>query len=118
MHTNHHSPQFESRSICEAALGFQAQSSQTGSRGEQLPVDMIDNTVKVIWIVTAEEPDDRDGTSSSPASQLRSPGRIAQTWNLTRELWSDLARKAAVHRGKGSISHISPHFSQNKFSKF
>src|SRR4051794_27382990 len=31
MHTNRHSPQFETRSICEAGLRFQAQSSQTGS---------------------------------------------------------------------------------------
>src|SRR5689334_15053421 len=34
MHTNRHSPQLESRSICEAGLGFQTQSSQTGSHEE------------------------------------------------------------------------------------
>jgi hypothetical protein len=32
VHTNRHSPQFESRGICENGLGFQAQSSQTGSQ--------------------------------------------------------------------------------------
>jgi nitrogen fixation protein NifX len=31
MHTNRHSPQLKSRSICEAGLGFRAQPSQTGS---------------------------------------------------------------------------------------
>ncbi|HUB10668.1 MAG TPA: hypothetical protein VMB34_01820 [Acetobacteraceae bacterium] len=70
-----------------------------GPRGERRPADVIGNAVKVMRILTGEEPEDlEDAPAPSPAAQLGKLGGAARAKALTAEQRKEIARKAAVKR--------------------
>jgi hypothetical protein len=72
-----------------------------GPRGERRPADVIGAAVKVMRILTGEEPDDReDAPAPSPAQQLGKLGGAARAKALTAEQRKEIARKGAAKRWK------------------
>jgi hypothetical protein len=70
-----------------------------GPRGKRRPTDVIGNAVKVMRILTGEEPDDReDVPTPSPAAQLGRLGGAARAKALTAERRKEIARKGAAKR--------------------
>ena len=70
-----------------------------GPGGERRPADVIGNAVKVMRILTGEEPDDREGAPPpSPAAQLGKLGGAARAKALTKEQRQEIARKGAAKR--------------------
>lgn len=77
-----------------------------GPRGERRPADVIGNAVKVMRILTGEEPDGRqDAPPPSPAAQLGKLGGAARARNLTPEQRKEIARKGAAKRWARKVDH-------------
>jgi hypothetical protein len=70
-----------------------------GPRGERRPADVIGNAVKVMRILTGEEPEDMgEAPAPSPAAQLGKLGGAARAKALTKEQRQEIARKGAAMR--------------------
>jgi len=70
-----------------------------GPRGERRPADVIGNAVRVMRILTGEEPEDLEETPApSPAAQLGKLGGAARARALTAEQRKAIARKGAAKR--------------------
>ncbi len=74
-----------------------------GPKGEKRPADVIGNAVKVMWIATGEESDEKtDDGKDKAAVSLGSRGGKARAKNLSAEQRSKIAKKAATKRWTAS----------------
>jgi hypothetical protein len=74
----------------------------TGPKGEKRPADVIGNAVKVMRILTGEEPEDYgDAPAKNQAAQeLGRKGGKKRAEGMTPERRAEIARKAAEKRWK------------------
>jgi len=74
----------------------------TGPKGEKRPADVIGNAVKVMRILTGEEPEDYgDAPAKNQAAQeLGRKGGKKRAESMTAERRAEIAKKAAASRWK------------------
>ncbi len=72
----------------------------TGPKGEKRPADAIARAVKVMRILTGEEPEDYGPASdkNQAAAELGSKGGKKRAESLTAEQRAEIAKKAAAKR--------------------
>jgi hypothetical protein len=72
----------------------------TGPKGEKRPADVIGNAVKVMRILTGDEPEDYgDAPAKNQAAQeLGRKGGKARAEGMTPERRAEIAKKAAAKR--------------------
>ncbi len=72
----------------------------TGPKGEKRPADVIGNAVKVMRILTGEEPEDYgNATAKNQAAQeLGRAGGKKRAEGMTPERRAEIAKKAAAKR--------------------
>lgn len=76
----------------------------TGPKGEKRPADVIGNAVKVMKILTGEEPEDYGDAhaKNQAAAELGRKGGKKRAESMTPERRAEIAKKAAVKRWGGS----------------
>jgi hypothetical protein len=73
-----------------------------GPKGEKRPADVIGNAVKVMQILTGDEPEDYgpEDTKDPAAKALGRKGGAARAAKMTPERRTEIARAAAERRWK------------------
>jgi hypothetical protein len=73
-----------------------------GPKGQKRPADVIGNAVKVMRILTGEEPEDdgADDGKDPAAKSLGQRGGKARAASLSKKRRSEIAKQAAVSRWK------------------
>lgn len=74
----------------------------TGPKGEKRPADAIARAVKVMRVLTGEEPEDYGNvpTKNQAAAELGRAGGKKRAESMTPERRAEIAKKAAVSRWK------------------
>jgi hypothetical protein len=74
----------------------------TGPKGEKRPADVIGNAVKVMRILTGEEPEDYGDAPAKDqaAAELGRKGGKKRAEGMTPERRAEIAKKAAENRWK------------------
>jgi len=74
----------------------------TGPKGEKRPADVIGNAVKVMRILTGEEPEDYGNApaKNQTAAELGRAGGRKRAEGMTPERRAEIAKKAADKRWK------------------
>jgi hypothetical protein len=75
----------------------------TGPKGEKRPADVIGNAVKVMRILTGEEPEDYGNApaKNEAAQALGRKGGKKRAEGMTPERRAEIAKKAAAKRWNG-----------------
>jgi hypothetical protein len=67
----------------------------TGPKGERRPADVIGNAVKIMRIVTGDEPEDYASAKDAAAQERGSIGGKKRAESLSKERRTEIAKKAA-----------------------
>ena len=73
-----------------------------GPKGQKRPADVVGNAILVAKIATGEVDEEGEAEPESPAATLGRKGGFARAQQLTPEQRTEMAKKAASMRWKGS----------------